>query len=165
MVNGNARSLVLPAVVLFAARWFCKVLAAHRFCFRQGGLAHWQVSLMGRRDCQDVSVGLGCLGCGILPASVSSVRQAFRRRPFPSRVESPAPKAFFSSGSFFCQPCGLTMRAADVWESARFIGFFHALSFFCSHAESTPAHTRLTPAVGRLIRRVESLHQSIKKNF
>jgi hypothetical protein len=42
------------------------------------------------------------------------------------------------------------MRAPDVWESARFTGFFLALSLYCSQAESQPAHLRLTQAVGRL---------------
>jgi hypothetical protein len=32
---------------------------------------------------------------------------------------------------------GLTQRAADGWESARFTGSFLALGFFCSQAEST----------------------------
>jgi hypothetical protein len=41
----------------------------------------------------------------------------------------------------------LTQRAADKWESARFTGFFLALSLYCSQAESQPAHLRLTQAV------------------
>jgi hypothetical protein len=36
-----------------------------------------------------------------------------------------------------------TQRAPDVWESARFTGFFLALSFSCSQAESTPACTQV----------------------
>jgi hypothetical protein len=43
-----------------------------------------------------------------------------------------------------------TKRAPDVWESARFMSTFLASSFSCSQAESTPAHTQVTPAVGRL---------------
>ena len=45
----------------------------------------------------------------------------------------------------------LTKRAPDVWESARFTSIFLASSFSCSQAESTPAHTRVTQTVGRLI--------------
>jgi hypothetical protein len=40
-----------------------------------------------------------------------------------------------------------TQRAADVWESARFTGFFLAWVFLKSQALSTPAHTQLTQAV------------------
>ena len=47
--------------------------------------------------------------------------------------------------------CGLTKRAPDVWESARFTSIFLASSFFCSQAESTPAHTQVTQTVGPLI--------------
>jgi hypothetical protein len=36
-----------------------------------------------------------------------------------------------------------TKRAADWWDSAAFSGIFLASSFFCSQAESTPAHQRL----------------------
>jgi hypothetical protein len=40
-----------------------------------------------------------------------------------------------------------------VWESARFTGIFLALGFSYSQAFSTPAHTRVTQAVGRLLLR------------
>ncbi len=40
-----------------------------------------------------------------------------------------------------------TQRAPDVWESARFTGFFLASSFLCSQAESTPAPAPVTQAV------------------
>jgi len=36
-----------------------------------------------------------------------------------------------------------TKRAADWWDSAPFSSIFLASSFFCSQAESTPAHQRL----------------------
>jgi hypothetical protein len=36
-----------------------------------------------------------------------------------------------------------------VWDSARFTSIFLASSFFCSQAESTPAHTRVTQTVRR----------------
>ena len=38
-----------------------------------------------------------------------------------------------------------------MWESARFISIFLASSFSCSQALSTPAHTQVTQAVGRLV--------------
>jgi hypothetical protein len=37
----------------------------------------------------------------------------------------------------------------DLWESAAFLSIFLALGFFCSQAESTPAHTRVTQTVGQ----------------
>ena len=43
----------------------------------------------------------------------------------------------------------LTMRAPDVWESARFSSLFLASSFSCSQTESTPAHTQVTLTVGQ----------------
>ncbi len=46
---------------------------------------------------------------------------------------------------------GLTKRAPDVWDSARFTGIFLASSFSCSQAESTPAHTQVTQTVGRTL--------------
>ena len=42
----------------------------------------------------------------------------------------------------------LTKRAPDVWDSAAFSSIFYASSFFCSQAESTPAHTQVTQTVG-----------------
>jgi len=36
----------------------------------------------------------------------------------------------------------------DVWESAAFSSIFLASSFFCSQAESTPAHTLVTQTDG-----------------
>jgi len=41
-----------------------------------------------------------------------------------------------------------TKRAPDAGESARFTSIFLASSFFCSQAESTPAHLRVTQTVG-----------------
>jgi hypothetical protein len=35
-----------------------------------------------------------------------------------------------------------------VWDSARFTDIFLASGFSCSQAESTPAHTQVTRAVG-----------------
>ena len=42
---------------------------------------------------------------------------------------------------------GLTKRAPDVWDSAAFSSIFHASSFSCSQAESTPAPARVTQTV------------------
>ena len=77
------------------------------------------------------------IGCGSLPAAVSYYGQVFMKWSLASRVSCLAPNTFFSSGGFFCQSCGLTMRAADNWESARFTGFFLASSFFCPLQLST----------------------------
>jgi len=41
-----------------------------------------------------------------------------------------------------------TKRAADWWDSSRLTSIFLASGFFCSEAESTPAHQRLTQTVG-----------------
>jgi len=50
----------------------------------------------------------------------------------------------------FWQAAGCpTKRAADWWDSAAFTSIFLASSFFCSQAESQPAHQRLTQTVGR----------------
>lgn len=38
-----------------------------------------------------------------------------------------------------------------MWESARFKGIFLTSRFFCSQAESTPTHLRVTPAVSLLV--------------
>ena len=43
-----------------------------------------------------------------------------------------------------------TKRAPDVWDSAAFSSIFLASAFSCSQAESTPAHTQVTQAVGTL---------------
>lgn len=43
----------------------------------------------------------------------------------------------------------LTKRAPDKWDSAAFSSIFLASSFFCSQAESQPAHLRVTQTVGR----------------
>jgi hypothetical protein len=51
-------------------------------------------------------------------------------------------------GKGFGQRAGcLTKRAADLWESARFLSLFLALSFSRFRAESTPAHKPLTQTV------------------
>jgi len=41
-----------------------------------------------------------------------------------------------------------TKRAPDKWDSAAFSSIFLASSFFCSQAESQPAHLRVTQTVG-----------------
>jgi len=46
---------------------------------------------------------------------------------------------------------GLTKRAPDKWDSARFSSIFLALSFFCSQAFSQPAHLRVTQTVGQFL--------------
>ncbi len=43
---------------------------------------------------------------------------------------------------------GLTKRAPDVWDSARFRSIFLASSFSCSQTESAPAHPQVTQTVG-----------------
>ena len=47
------------------------------------------------------------------------------------------------------------MRAADKWDSPRFIGSFLASGLYWSQAESHPTHQRVTPAVGRLAKSIE----------
>ena len=42
-----------------------------------------------------------------------------------------------------------TQRAQMKWESARFSGIFLVSSFFCSQAESNPAHQRVPTPAGR----------------
>ena len=44
-----------------------------------------------------------------------------------------------------------TKRALDKWDSARFSSSILASSFFRFQTASTPAHLRVTPAVGRQI--------------
>ena len=39
---------------------------------------------------------------------------------------------------------GLTLRAADKWDSARYSSLFLALGLYCPQAESRPAHLQLT---------------------
>jgi hypothetical protein len=50
------------------------------------------------------------------------------------------------------------MRAPDKWESARFLALFLASSFSHFQTESTPAHLRVTLAVGLSL----SIHRNIK---
>jgi hypothetical protein len=59
----------------------------------------------------------------------------------------------FAVVSFFCHRFGKqagypTKRAPDVWDSARFTGFFHTSAESTSQTLSTPAHTRVTQTVG-----------------
>jgi hypothetical protein len=42
-----------------------------------------------------------------------------------------------------------TNRAADKWDSARFLAGFDTSTESCSQADSTPAHLRQTHTVGR----------------
>jgi len=60
-----------------------------------------------------------------------------------------AAEPFFSKRSGQQAGCP-TKRAPDVWDSAAFSSIFLASSFFCSQAESTPAHTQVTQTVGWL---------------
>ena len=64
------------------------------------------------------------------PQSSYNIGGYFNGVVFPARFRASAPKAFFWSVGFFCQPCGLTKRAPDKWESARFRSIFLALGFF-----------------------------------
>lgn len=43
---------------------------------------------------------------------------------------------------------GLTQRAVDGWDSARFSSIFLASGFLCFQALSTPTHPPLTQTVG-----------------
>jgi hypothetical protein len=43
-----------------------------------------------------------------------------------------------------------TKRAPDKWDSVAFSSIFLASSFFCSQAESQPAHLRVTQTVRHL---------------
>lgn len=45
--------------------------------------------------------------------------------------------------------CGLTKRAPDGWDSARFLSIFLALSFFRFDGESCPSHLPLSLTVIR----------------
>jgi len=54
-------------------------------------------------------------------------------------------QVFENRSVFISRP---TQRAADWWDSAAFSSIFLASSFFCSQAESTPAHTQVTQTVG-----------------
>jgi len=50
---------------------------------------------------------------------------------------------------------GLTKRAPDKWDSARFSSIFLASSFLCFQAESTPTPAPVTQTVGRLSSKAE----------
>ena len=63
------------------------------------------------------------------PQSSYNIGGYFSGVVFPAVFKTSAPKTFFSSVGFICQPCGLTKRAPDKWESARFRSIFLALSF------------------------------------
>jgi hypothetical protein len=55
----------------------------------------------------------------------------------------------------------LTMRAADKWDSPRFLRLFLASGLYCSQAESRPAHLRLTLTVRRLIHLLGTSRESL----
>ena len=73
------------------------------------------------------------------PQSSYNIGGYFNGIVFPAVFKTSAPKAFFSSVGFFCQPCGLTRRAPDKRESARFRSIFLASGFFYI---SSIVHTR-----------------------
>ena len=139
-------AIVFSAVSFFLVSFFSLLVFSPFITWS----ACWHFLHIGKRDRQIDFVGNGFFGCGVLPASVSYYRQVFWRGCLASKVSSLAPKAVFSSVGFFCQSCGLTSRAPDVWESARFRSIFLASSFSCSQAESTPAHTQVTQTVGQI---------------
>jgi hypothetical protein len=56
--------------------------------------------------------------------------------------------------------CGLTQRAADVWESARFTSIFLALGFSTSQTLSIPAHTQLTQTVRQPVENTKTVFES-----
>jgi hypothetical protein len=49
-----------------------------------------------------------------------------------------------------------------MWESAPFSSIFLASSFFCSQAESTPAHTRVTQTVGTPLAQLAEKKKTIR---
>jgi hypothetical protein len=65
-----------------------------------------------------------------------------------SREEQLFKKSFDYDSTLACP----TKRAPDVWDSAAFSSIFLASSFFCSQAESTPAHTQVTQTVSPCFR-------------
>ena len=85
---------------------------------------------IGSRDCQVDFVGNGFLVVASCSQSCHNIGRFFGGVVFPARFSASAPITFFSSVGFFCQPCGLTKRAPDKWDSARFTSIFLASSFF-----------------------------------
>src|SRR3990172_11832117 len=91
------------------------------------------------------------MGCGNLPAGVSSGQQAFVQCRFARQVSNRAPQHLSCLEVGSGKACFLTMRAPDKWESPRFQAFFWLQAFLCSQAESTPAHLQVTQAVSWLV--------------
>ena len=70
------------------------------------------------------------VGDGILPASVSQCQQVFLANGLASCLSTSLPSLSRHLEAGSVNACGLTMRAADKWDSPRFSGRFLASSEF-----------------------------------
>ena len=93
----------------------------------------WLVSahIVTRIAWPDKSIGGDCLPAGVSPCGALPFMKSFSPRSFDL-----APIVFVASGSGSCQACSLTMRAADKWDSARFLSFYLALGLYCAQTLS-----------------------------
>ena len=105
---------------------------------------------IGSRDRQVVFIGNGFLVMASCSQSCHNIGRYFGGVVLPARFSTSAPISFFSSGSFFCQSCGLTKRAPDTGESAQIPGSFLRLSIFSSDGFAVPAPAQVTQTVRRL---------------
>ena len=114
-----------------------------------GGVArlHRQVWLVSTHIVARIAWPGQSIGGGRWPAGVSLCGALPLMKSFGPWSFDLAPIVLVASGSGVCHACSLTMRAADKWDSARFLGLLLASGLYCSQAESQPAHLRLTRAV------------------
>ena len=95
-----------------------------------------------------ISLAMAFLVVASCSQSCHNIGRFFGGVILPAKVNASAPITFFSSGSFFRQPCGLTKRAPDArGVCPTFEYFFWLRVFSTSQAESTPTHTQVTQTV------------------
>ena len=85
---------------------------------------------IGSRECQVDFVGKGFLVVVSCSQSSYNIGGYFSGVVFPAVFRASAPKTFFSSVGFICQPCGLTKRALDAGDSVAFSSSFLRLIIF-----------------------------------
>ena len=82
-----------------------------------------------------------------MPARVSSCSEPPLTTSVGPRSFDLTPIAGAASGGGICHACSLTMRAADKWDSARFLSFFSLWVYTALKPYPPSAHLQLTPAV------------------
>ena len=140
-----ARNRVFPAIVFSAVSCSLHFSVCYFFLRNQlVCLIAFSCSLASL-TAKLISLALVFLVVASCSHSCHNIGRFFRGVVLPAGFRASTPITFFSSVCFFCQPCGLTIRALDGWFCGGLLAFFW-LRFFL-HLKQFPHHPPVTQTV------------------